>query len=231
MMSRRTHLLAAALVAVSFALGAWLYGRLPDPVPTHFDAHGVANGWMPKPWGVFVMPLVQVGLWLLLAVLPAISPRGYRMERFGGVYERIVVFVLAFMTVVCGLALAQASGAHVALPRVIVALVGALDVGIGNYLGKTTPNFFVGVRTPWTLASPEVWTRTHRLAGWLFVASGVAMIVAAVLFREPFWAVALIAVPAIVPIVHSYVVYKRIEGFTPPTDAQTPPAPEPPRGA
>jgi uncharacterized membrane protein len=85
----RTNLLSLGLVIVSFAMTAALYSKLPQLVPTHWNARGVVDGFMPKPWGPFILPLVMLGVYLLLMVIPRISPRGYRVERFQSVFEII----------------------------------------------------------------------------------------------------------------------------------------------
>lgn len=219
MTGKKAHLLVLGLVALSFALPAWFYARLPDPMPTHWGLDGTADGWTPKPLGPFLLPLIQLAVWGLLAAVPAISPRGYRIERFGAAYSRILVLTMAFLTVIGGLVVARALSAPVDMTRVVTAAVGLLFAGIGNYLGKTTPNFFVGVRTPWTIASPEVWTRTHRFAGWLFVLCGLAAALWALVGPAPLWSLAALVPPAIVPIVYSYVLYRRVE----PRDGGEPP--------
>jgi immunity protein, SdpI family len=212
MSRKQANLVSLAFVVASFALVAWFYARLPDPYPTHWGLHGEANQWVAKPWGPFVLPLVAAGVWLLLAVLPAISPRGYRIEKFGPSFARMLVLINGFFTALNGVVVAQALGAHLGMGRVLLLLTGALLVGVGNYLGKTTPNFFVGVRTPWTLASPVVWERTHRLAAWLFVATGALLVLVGALTDRAPTVLLAVLVPALVPIVYSYVIYRRLEG-------------------
>ena len=220
MTRKKAHLLVLGLVALSFALPAWFYARLPDPMPTHWGLDGTANGWTPKPWGPFLLPLIQLGVWGLLAAVPAISPRGYRIERFGAAYTRIFVLTMAFLTVVGGLAIARALSLPVDMTRVALAALGLLLCGIGNLLGKTTPNFFIGIRTPWTLASPEVWARTHRLAAWMFVLGGLAGALWALFGPAPLWSLVALLPPGFVPIVYSYLLYRRLE----PRDGDEPPA-------
>ena len=95
----------------------------------------------------------------------------------------------------------------------IFAGMGVLFIVIGNLLGKVTRNFFVGIRTPWTLASEEVWYRTHRLAGKLFVAAGLFMVVASLAGLRLWPLFVSLGVAALVPVVYSYVIYRRIEGL------------------
>ncbi len=208
----RSGVLSLALVALAFAMAGALYGRLPASIPTHWNASGVADGFMPKPWGPFVLPLVMAGTWLLLRALPGISPRGFRVERFARVYEILQTAIQASLFLVTALVLLAGAGVPIAMDRAIQAAVGLLFVVLGNFMGKITRNFFVGIRTPWTLASDEVWLRTHRLGGWLFVLAGVALLVSGLLGGGVVPLLAAVAVAAGVPVVYSYVLYRRLEG-------------------
>jgi uncharacterized membrane protein len=213
--SNRAHLLSLALVAGSFAAAAVLYRRLPDPVPVHWDAHGQVNGFMPKPWGVLVLPLVTLGTYALLSILPRISPQGFRFDRFQGTYELIRTAILGFLFFATLLALLAGAGFDVSVARAVPFGVGVLFVVLGNVLGKVTKNFFVGIRTPWTLASDEVWLRTHRLGGRVFVVAGLVLAIAGLLGSggaAPIVAVSLAA--PLIPIVYSYVIYRRLQGPT-----------------
>ena len=92
--------------------------------------------------------------------------------------------------------------------------VGLLFVVIGNFLGKVRKNFFIGIRTPWTLASDEVWSRTHRLGGWMFVAGGIVMIVGAFAGLPVLGVIAVVLAIALYPVLHSFLLYRRLEGFS-----------------
>jgi uncharacterized membrane protein len=213
---RRAHMIAAALCAGSFAAAASLYSRLPDPVPTHWNLRGEIDGWTPKPWGAFMLPLTQLGVLVLLALVPSLSPNGFRVDRFVRTYAKLELALITFLALITGFALAGACGwSSTGMPRLVCIGTGLLLVFIGNYLGKTTPNFFVGVRTPWTLASPEVWSRTHRLAGWLFVAGGAIIALDGALWPSLAVLMTVIAVVAIVPVAYSFIISRRIEADKP----------------
>jgi uncharacterized membrane protein len=189
-----------------------LYGRLPDSVPTHWNASGRADGFIAKPWGPFVLPLVTAGAYLLLLLVPRISPRGFRVERFRRVFEIIQVAIVAFLFLVTMLVMLAGAGVPIPMARAVVVSTGLLLIVLGNFMGKVTRNFFVGIRTPWTLASEEVWLRTHRLGGKLFVAAGAAIVVSGLLGGGVIPVIAAVAAAAGIPIVYSYLVYRRIDG-------------------
>jgi uncharacterized membrane protein len=98
-----------------------------------------------------------------------------------------------------------------------ISLIAALSVGvllmvIGNYMGKLRKNFFIGIRTPWTLASDAVWERTHRFAGPLFVAAGAAWIGLSFVHARPGWMLVPVIAAAVLPGIYSFVLYRRLEG-------------------
>ena len=212
-MKRMSDVLGFLLVAAAFFAVTVQYASLPDPMPTHWNAAGQVNGWMPKFWGAYLLPLLMAGMWLLFLVLPKISPRGFEMEPFLRAWGVLKVTILALMAYIGVLVLRAAQhGGEMSQTPIFVAL-GILFAVIGNLLGKVTRNFFVGIRTPWTLASEEVWLRTHRLAGRLFVAAGLLM-AASAFVGLPLWSIiGLLVVSSLVPVVYSYVIYRRIEGL------------------
>ena len=209
----RGNLLSLSLVLLSFAAAAALYARLPEAMPTHWNLRGQADGFTPKPWGPFLLPLVMAGVWLLFLVLPRVSPQGYRIERFQNVFAIFQAATLALLFLVNTLVLLAGVGVPVPMDRAIQAGVGLLLIVLGNFMGKITKNFFVGIRTPWTLASDEVWLRTHRLGGKLFVVAGGVVLVSGLFGGGPVPLAVAVAVAAGIPIVYSFVIYRRIEGF------------------
>jgi uncharacterized membrane protein len=203
--------MSLGLALVSLAIGLALYGHLPDPVPSHWNLHGQADGFTPKPLGAVFVPIIQLVVLGVLAALPFVSPRRFSMAPFVRVFARIEIAIMLFLTLVNGVTLSEAAGRPlVSLPRFFVSALGLLLLVLGNYLGKVTPNFFVGVRTPWTLASPEVWLRTHRLAGWLFVLGGLVLIGDGLIAPSVALLFAVLSVVVVIPIVFSFVMYKRL---------------------
>lgn len=210
----RTQVLSLGLVLCAFALGAAFYPRLPELVPTHWGLRGTADGFTPKPWGPFVIPLTMLATWLILLAVPRISPRGFGVESFRRAYAVIQVAVLAFLLLLSALATLAGAGFPVDVGRAAIGGTGLLFVVLGNFMGKLTRNFFVGIRTPWTLASEEVWHRTHRLAGKLFVLAGIATFASGLAGGGAVPLVAAAAVASLVPALFSYLLYRRLEGFS-----------------
>ena len=212
---RTANVIGFLLVVAAFAIAFWFYPRLPNPVPTHWNAAGQIDGYMPKPWGVFILPLFIMATWVVLAAVPRISPKGYSLDTFAKIYGLLQITFLAVLLVINIIALSAAINRHVAINAIIPIVLGLLFVVVGNYMGKLRKNFFVGIRTPWTLASDEVWARTHRLGGWIFVAGGLAIVIASVLTPSaysPIILISILAVMVLIPVAASYVIYRRLEG-------------------
>jgi len=213
-MSRALRFLGLLLVLTGFAYAAMMSSRLPDRVASHWDAAGRVNGTMPKPWGVFIVPIVMLVLWGLFQVLPRMSPRGYEMESFATPWAVLTDAVLAFMLFVEVLTL-RAAETHASLsPRPVIAAVGILFAIIGATLTRFSRNFFAGIRTPWTLASEEVWNRTHRVGSKVFVVTGL-WVAAAALLDLGWWAMlAPLLLGGLIPVVYSYVIYRHLNPRT-----------------
>ncbi|NUQ72174.1 MAG: SdpI family protein [Polyangiaceae bacterium] len=205
----KRNLLGILLTAAAFGVAAVMAPKMPDPVPTHWNIHGVADGFTPKPWGPFVLPLVMVGLLALFMVLGTISPKEAPVEKFARTFSIITTATLGFLFVTTVVASLAATGAPFNLTKVIMAAVGVLFVVIGNYMGKFTRNYIMGIRTPWTLANDEVWLRTHRLGGKVFVVGGLA-VVAVALLDQAALALPLMLATALIPVVYSYLVYRKV---------------------
>ena len=212
-MTRTFHVVALLLVLAGFGFAALTSPSLHDPVPSHWNDRGEIDDTIPKPWGVYLLPIAMVGTWLLLSLLPRISPRGFEMSTFARAWGVLSVATLAFMLFVEVLALEAARTGRPLTPTPLIAGVGVLIVVLGNLLGKVTRNFFAGIRTPWTLASEEVWLRTHRLAGKLFVLAGLVIFVAALGGLGWWFVVTAPVTAALACVVYSYVIYRRLEGF------------------
>ena len=173
----KTELLPLLLILAAWGLAAWYWPLLPDPMPTHWGTDGQPDGWMPKVWGALVGPLIATFVYIVMTLSPYIDPRSRNWAAFSDLYPVLKTSVTALMLFITYLALSAAASAEQVLSagRLLVA-IGLLFVILGNYLPKVRSNFFVGIRTPWTLSSDEVWVRTHRFAGKLMVALGLLLI-------------------------------------------------------
>ena len=168
-----------SVIALAMLVSAITYPSLPDRVPTHWDMRGNVNDYSSKTMAVSLMPAIMVALWGLLRALPSIDPRRVNYGKMRGAYELVVNATLTMLLLVHTIVLAAVLGAPISITRVMPALVGALFIVIGNVLPQARPNWFFGIRTPWTLSNDAVWRRTHRISGYLFVLCGLLMVASA----------------------------------------------------
>ncbi len=131
---------------------------------SHWDINDQVNGTMPKLWGVFLMPLISLGLFLLFLLIPAIDPLKANIAKFRGAFNLFIAFMTLFLMYVQGLILAWNLGfTHLKMSESLLPAVGLLFILIGFMIRKAKRNFFIGIRTPWTLSSDKVWDETHRV--------------------------------------------------------------------
>jgi uncharacterized membrane protein len=205
--------IALAVAAALCVASGWYYPYLPDPVPTHWNISGQADGWMAKPMGVWLMPVIIFMAAILLIFLPRFAPRGFRLDSARKAYDLVILLVVLFLAAITLLGYRSALGHQYAMQDGLPVLLGLFFIALGNYLAKFPKNFFIGIRTPWTLASDAVWTRTHRLGGWLFFCAGL-VIIGGSLFQGPEWLMlAAIVTAALVPVLYSLLLYRKLHGF------------------
>jgi uncharacterized membrane protein len=207
----RSRWLSPAVAVLLLAFGIVESPNLPPSLASHWDLNGHVNGTMPALSAILLGPAIVLALWLLALALPRIDPLGAAYAESWPTYWLIMNTVAVYLAAVFVLMLGQGLGWNVDMTRLVPAGVGLLFAVLGNEMGRIQPNWFVGVRTPWTLASPDVWRATHRLAGRVFVAVGLAIAFAALFV--PVAALMYImfvgvAVAVVTPVVYSYLRWK-----------------------
>jgi uncharacterized membrane protein len=200
------------LAAVGAVLSLAVYERLPASLAVHFDLDGNPNGWMPRPVGAFFGPVFILLLAGLLRGVRRIDPRQENYARFDHAYETIVASVLLLLLGTHLIVIATALGYRVPIGRLVPALVGVLFVVTGNVMPQVRPNWWFGVRTPWTLSNDRVWTRTHRLAGYSMTGAGILMILSGFVFPVSLGAPIVVGAgvaAVLAPAVYSYLTWRR----------------------
>ena len=213
-MNKRTFLVCMALVIAGVAATAIAYPHMPERIPLHWNAHGHLDGYGPR-WMLLVLgPGLMAAELAIYAALPVFSPRSFKLESFRNTYQLIVIASVVMAGYIQAVVLATAlSGNGDIVTPLLLSGVSLVLVFIGNLMGKVRRNFFIGIRTPWTLASERVWYATHRLAGKTMVATGIVSIAAAAwggLAGITLW-IALIGTGVLVPVVFSFVHYRSLE--------------------
>ena len=211
MMFTRTLIVSAAFFLIAVIAAVCLYSQMPALVPVHWDRLSHVNGTMPRFWGAAFPALMILALGILTPLLLLISPRHFEITPFAHVYGIVMLAIQGVMLVVGLSVLLVDAGYPLPVPTITMLAVGALLMVLGNYMGKLRKNFFIGIRTPWTLTSDAVWERTHRLGGWLFMLAGLVMVIGA-LIGAPAWLVpTVIVAAALIPCVYSFWIYRRLD--------------------
>lgn len=209
MNTRTALLLQLGILVFAVAYSLWMSGHMPNVVPIHWGADGRPNGYGSKYVNLWMLPGTLLVVTALTFLLPAISPRGFSIERFGGVYHSLMVVVALLMAAIHVVVLQASAGAKIDIGRALFAIVFVFFALMGNLLGKVRQNFFVGVRTPWTLASERVWEETHRRAAYVWFFGGIlgaGLSLAGASFEM---SVGLLLVLAFIPVVDSYFLYRK----------------------
>ncbi len=209
-------LIAPLIVVASIIVTLVVFPRLPAAIPTHWNFSGEVDGYGSRTWAAWLMPGMLVLMWGMLRWLPAIDPRGANYARFSSAFEAMIVLVMLFLFAIQMVILTSALGQPVTVDRLAPAGMGLLLICLGNLLPRARPNWFVGIRTPWTLSSDRVWERTHRVGGYLLVAGGALTVLAAIV--APRWGlhvmIGVCAVSGLSLLVYSYIAWRQERSST-----------------
>ncbi|MGY6628173.1 MAG: SdpI family protein [Oceanicaulis sp.] len=217
-MSARALTAVAALIAMTlgFSLWGWLAAPPGVEIAVHWNAAGQPDRYGGKAEAFLLIPGAAIFLSILLAAAPHIDPRGRNLAASGSVLPTIWIATLCLFAIVQAALTLSALGMVApdgdSVPRTVMLGVCALMVIVGNALGKARPNWFVGVRTPWTLSSDRAWDATHRWAGRGFVLSGLigaACALLAPMMAAVFVFLALILTTTAGSVVLSFLVWRR----------------------
>ncbi len=192
------------------AATALVYRDLPGTIPIQWNSAGEVSRYGPRST-VFLSPLIMGGLMLLWPVLPTVSPDKFRVEGFSDTWWFSGIVTVALLAYIQGVQLTVLAHGALDIGRALFGGIGIAFVLLGNVLGKVKRNFWLGVRTPWTLASDRVWYSTHRLAGKTMVTGGLVVLAAVLIGLPPYVSTAALLAGALVPVVYSLVYYKRLE--------------------
>jgi uncharacterized membrane protein len=204
------------IVVLGGTLFLYCFGRdyLPEKVPIHWNIKGEADGWRPRDQvlpHLLLSPGVMALMIVLALVLPWLSPRRFEVERFRATFDYIMALITGLFAYIQVCLLLASVEANVDSTRLMVGGIFLFFAALGNVLGKVRRNFWMGVRTPWTLASEYVWNQTHRVAAWLYVAIGLVGFVAIILGASLPVVLVVFMIGVLFPVPYSLYLYKRLQ--------------------
>ena len=200
------------LIVIPFIYLAMVWNNLPAQVPTHFDLAGNPNNWSEKTSLPYIIGAMGIGSYLLMLFIPYFDPKK-KIAQMGEKYYSLRLLITIFMSVISFYLLYVSNKGEIN-PNLLIALIGTFYVVLGNYLQTVKPNYFIGIRTPWTLENEETWRKTHRLGGKLWLVGGlITIFIAFVTKNNTLLAITFGTVTAIislVPIIYSYLEFRKI---------------------
>jgi len=205
----KTEFIPLLLIILTLASAVYFYNNLPERVATHWNFAGVVDGWGSGKSQAIAIPSMIIGMYLLFLLMPYLDPRKERYEQFSKVYHIFKTIMIGLLTIIYFIVCLNGLGYNLPVGIIIPGLIGLLFIIIGNYMAKLKLNWFVGIRTPWTMSSEEVWNKTHRFGGKMFILAGLLMMAEIVVPNS--WKLAIFIITMILllggTIGYSYLVY------------------------
>jgi uncharacterized membrane protein len=209
---KKTNIIIGAILLVSLVITLVLYPSVPEIIPTHWGPNGQIDGTGPK-YMLFVFWGIALGVNVLMLFAEKIDPKGENYARFPKVFNVFRIFITALL---CGmelLSIAFTFDPHFAdMNTIMYVMMGGMFVLLGNYMPKVKHNYTFGIKTPWTLASENVWNKTHRMAGPMWVAGGLAVMAMSFVKKDMLGisvSISILVAEVVVPTVYSYFEFQR----------------------
>jgi uncharacterized membrane protein len=208
---RKSEIIIVGLIMLSFFTSVYLYPLMPDKLASHWNIGNKVNGYLPKFYALFLMPFISVGLFLLFITIPKIDPLKKNILKFMKYYDRFVTVIVGFLFYLYILMILWNIGIVFNTIQVMMPAFGVVFYFCGDMIENAKRNWFIGIRTPWTLSSDKVWDKTHKVGGRLFRILGVIAIFSAFVTDLTIWFVfiPLVLVVAYL-VVYSYVEFKKL---------------------
>jgi len=212
--TKNTLIVLVILTLIGLAISLWASPTLPEMVPSHWNAAGEVDDTMSRNTITFLMPGFTLVLGLVLLYLPSIDPLRANIERFRHVYNLFIAGFAAYFIFIHFLIILAGLGVEFNMTYLLIPPASLMMFGIGFVLEKTRPNWLLGIRTPWTLSSPAVWEKTHRLGSQLFKVTGGVMLFGLIVSPEMAFAIMIgaILLTTIVLVFYSYFAYRAEKG-------------------
>lgn len=198
------------LLLIPFILIVIYWDSLPDKIPMHWNTAGEVDNYSDSKWGIIVLPVINLITFLFLFIVPKIDPKG-NFSQFLKTYWTIINILMLFFLLIFMLVLYLSLGYEFNQALAIHSALYALFMLLGNFFGKLRPNYFIGIRTPWTLENEGVWKKTHKMAGVLWVTASLSMLTFNFIFPEIGKALFIPYIITIVaiPVLYSFIAFKQ----------------------
>ncbi|SER70056.1 Uncharacterized membrane protein [Butyrivibrio fibrisolvens] len=201
--NKRTLIIASVITILPIIIGIFLWNSFPDVMATHFGADNEGNGFSSKAFAVIGIPMILLAVEWIGALVTAHDPR---KQNISPKMFSIMLWIVPVISIVATATMYSYNlGYKMNITFFAELVMGLAFVVLGNYLPKARQNYTIGIKTPWTLSNEDIWNRTHRLAGYLWVVGGITIVVFSLIgFTKVYLMLAIIAVMAVIPYIYSY---------------------------
>lgn len=201
-----------AIALLPALITLFVFNGLPEQIPMHWNIHGEIDAWYPKfPWA-FMIPVIGIVITMLVNILPKIDPKKENYDRFKPQYFIIRLILVVFFAIMQMVIISISMGAtFIKVDTIVKLMIGVLFIVLGNLMPKFKQNYFMGIKTPWTLANETVWAKTHRHGGFVWFLAGFIMSVLAFLpgYGSAILYFAVILIASLEPILYSWLQYQK----------------------
>ena len=173
---RKNEIIIFIIILISFTVGICLYPQMPEKMASHWNIQGKVDGYLSKFWGLFLMPFISLVLFLLFLLIPKIDPLKANIEKFRKYFDIFIILLILFLFYIYLLTIFWNFGLRFNLGQLMVPALAILFYYCGILVEKSKRNWFIGIRTPWTLSNDRVWEKTHKIGGKLFKIAGVIVL-------------------------------------------------------
>lgn len=212
-LSLKKELPIIGIVLLPFIYLAIIWKSLPEKVPTHWNYKGEVDHWGDKYSLIILLFLMPVLIYGVLLIIPKIDPKK-RLDLMGGKYYQLKFILVLFMSILSLFIIYITKNQSLSSPNLIFALIGVLFMVLGNYFKVIQPNYFIGIRTPWTLENKEVWRLTHVLAGKYWMIGGGLILLSSLIIPSAisaYFFLPIIIIITVIPVVYSYFKFKELK--------------------
>lgn len=206
-----TNIILIGLIIITIVVGILSYSSLPKMIPSHWNINGNIDGYMPKFWGLFLYPLVIIFMYALFLIIPRIDPLKKNISKFRNTFNNFIIIISLFFVYLFFITL-KAVTTKINITNYIIPAIAIIIYYSGILIKKAKQNWFIGIKTPWTLSNKEVWNKTHALGSKLFKISAI-IIIFSLFFKKISMIIfiTVILIAAIVPIIYSYFIFKKLD--------------------
>ncbi len=209
---KKTNIVLVSLILLSFGMGIYLYPQMPEKMASHWNINGEVDGYLSKFWGLFLMPLFSIGILLIYLIVPKIDPLKRNIEKSRKYFDGFIILLLLFLLYLYILTIFWNLELKFDIGQAMMPALAILFYYCGILLEKVKRNWFIGIRTPWTLSSDKVWNKTHKLGGKLFKIAGLFVLLGLFFKKYIFWFVlAPIFIAVVYIIAYSYFEYQKVK--------------------